>query len=258
MRAIHFFKHLLNTKTKYSVHSPFVFDFFTQVLEGKKSAIGADIETLRKKLCRSSLIVEYEDLGAGRGNNQPKLVQRSIGEIARNSARTRMEGEFLYRLCKHYQPQRCLELGTNLGISTLYQLRALGNSQFISLEGASVLFDMAQTHIHQFGLEADLRVGEFGELLDKLDLAQLSPDYVFIDGNHRYEATMEYFYRFLPHIAEGGLMIFDDIYWSAGMVKAWQEIIQQPEVSVSIDLFFFGLCFIRRKQQKEHFRFVLK
>ena len=49
-------------------------------------------------------------------------------------------------------------------------------------------------------------------------------------------------------------MIFDDIYWSVGMKKAWEEIKEYPEVTVTIDLFWIGLVFFRNDRVKEHFK----
>jgi hypothetical protein len=48
-------------------------------------------------------------------------------------------------------------------------------------------------------------------------------------------------------------MIFDDIYWSLGMKEAWQEIKAHKDVTVTIDLFWIGLVFVRKGQVKEDF-----
>jgi hypothetical protein len=48
-------------------------------------------------------------------------------------------------------------------------------------------------------------------------------------------------------------MVFDDIYWSEGMAAAWTEIKADPAVTVSIDLFHFGLVFFRKESPKENF-----
>ena len=51
--------------------------------------------------------------------------------------------------------------------------------------------------------------------------------------------------------------MFDDIYWSDGMQKAWKEICANKEVTLSLDLFKFGIVFFKTEnKQKEHF--VLK
>ncbi|RMG27766.1 MAG: class I SAM-dependent methyltransferase [Bacteroidetes bacterium] len=257
MKAFSFLRHLWRAQSSYRLHSPFVFDFYRQVLRGKASAVGAQIEALRRELARSGKLLAFEDLGAGSSGSGGGMVQRRLGQLARTSARRRAEGEFLHRLCRHYQPRTCLELGTNLGISMLYQLSALHNSRFISLEGAEPLLQLAREHARRFGLQPELVAGDFDHSLDQLDLHTLQPDYAFIDGNHRYEPTLRYFHRLLPAMADGSIMVFDDIYWSAGMARAWKAICAHPQVSVSIDLFSLGVCFIRRKQAKQHFHFLL-
>jgi len=40
------------------------------------------------------------------------------------------------------------------------------------------------------------------------------------------------------------------------MQKAWEKIYQDPQISISIDLFNVGIVFFRKKQPKQHF--VLK
>ncbi|MEZ4776160.1 MAG: class I SAM-dependent methyltransferase [Bacteroidia bacterium] len=212
------------------------------------------IELLRKAFQQRKQTIALTDFGAGKGGSGSGKTQRTLGQIARLSARRPREGNLLYRLCQHFQPGTCLELGTNMGISSLYQLAALKNSRFITLEGSSALAEIAQKNIEDFGFQAEVHVGEFSALLAKLDLSEIKPDYVFLDGNHRYEPTISYVQTILPHISPGGILILDDIYWSAEMKKAWETICALPEVTVSLDLFFMGICFIRRPQAKEHFR----
>jgi hypothetical protein len=38
------------------------------------------------------------------------------------------------------------------------------------------------------------------------------------------------------------------------MTKAWEEIKNHPTISISVDLFFFGIISFRKGQVKEHFK----
>ena len=79
-------------------------------------------------------------------------------------------------------------------------------------------------------------------------------DLVFFDGNHRYEPTIRYYRQLLPAVHEHTVLIFDDIHWSKEMEQAWDKIIKDPAVMLSIDLFFIGLVFFRKEQKvKQHF-----
>jgi predicted O-methyltransferase YrrM len=80
-----------------------------------------------------------------------------------------------------------------------------------------------------------------------------TPDLIYFDGNHRKEASLHYFEKLLPLVHNDSVFIFDDIHWSKEMEEAWEQIKAHPQVSVSIDTFYWGLVFFRKEQEKEHF-----
>lgn len=255
-RAARFLRHQFQAQGPMLLHSPFVYDFYRKVLRQPLTSDGEKVEALRRKLKKSGEVINLRDFGAGADNQGGKTAFRSIADIAGKSSRRRSEGELLMRICRHYQPKRCLEFGTNLGISSLYQLYGLDGGRFISMEGDPQLAAISGEHIRQFGLNAEIITGEFSEILDhKLSLPEYRPDYVFLDGNHQYASTLEYVRRLLPNMPENSIMILDDINWSEGMLSAWRKIVEHPEITVSIDLFFMGICFVKRPQAKEHFKF---
>jgi hypothetical protein len=79
-------------------------------------------------------------------------------------------------------------------------------------------------------------------------------DFILIDGNHSKTAILNYFKYCLPKMSNHSMMIFEDIYRSREMRSAWEEVKSNPEVSVTIDLFWMGLVFVRRAQRKEDFK----
>jgi hypothetical protein len=79
----------------------------------------------------------------------------------------------------------------------------------------------------------------------------------YIDGNHQYIPTMQYFRDLLKKSDENSFFIFDDIHWSAEMEKAWDEIKQDPAVTLTIDLFYIGLVFFR-KENKEPMHYTIR
>jgi len=96
--------------------------------------------------------------------------------------------------------------------------------------------------------------GDFTVTLPELFSKIETVDFVFIDGNHREEPTLQYFQQLLNHSTALTIFIFDDIHWSAGMEAAWQTIQQHPAVTLTVDLFFIGLVFINPDfKVKQHF-----
>jgi predicted O-methyltransferase YrrM len=248
--------HQTRGKGRHGIHSPFVYDFVTQVLPHRRSDTVNRIEALRRETAQRQDVVEIQDLGAGYGGHRKPVVQKRVSEVVRSSARGRQEGALLHRIVGHYRPKAGLELGTNLGFSTLYQVTAAPHSRWITIEGAPALADIALQHFARFGLtEVELVQGEFGSILEHgIDWAAFRPDYVLLDGNHRREPTLQYVEWLMPRVADGAMLVLDDIHWSAEMEQAWRTICTHPEVSVSMDLWHLGICTIRRPQAKEHFQ----
>ena len=255
-RAQAYLTYQRKAKTNLYIHSPFVFDLMEEVLNDKRHFYAFDaIEVLRRKLLSQHDEIEVADYGAG--SHKGKQKKRHINEIAKNAAIAPKYGQLLFRLIHYFKPQTILEMGTSLGISTLYQAKANQQSTIVSIEGCPQTSAWAATNLDI--LDANnvvLKTGKFVDVLPKVlkDYPQL--DCVFLDGHHQKEATLQYFHQLLPHFHENSILILDDIHWSKGMNEAWQEIIRHPQITVSIDLFQIGLLFFRKEQAKEHF--VLK
>jgi predicted O-methyltransferase YrrM len=237
----------------HGIHSPFVFDLYGEVLchDGAYYAFGP-IEELRHRLLHDKRTVEITDFGAGSRMQQTK--HRKIADLARFSAKPPKLAQLLFRLVNYFQPQTILEVGTSLGLTTAYLAAARQQVSVHTLEGCPRTASLAQVNFdHLHFPSISITTGEFGSTLpQKLEqLGQL--DFVFLDGNHRYEPTLHYFQACLAKRTENTVIVIDDIYWSAEMEKAWKEIRQHPEVMISIDLFWLGLVFFRKNQPKQHF-----
>ena len=248
-------KHQWRAQGNHLLHSPFVFDFYRHALKAKRSATVDAIAQFSKELKRDKRSLTRTDFGAGHGGKGGGTYESSVAETARRSSRRRKEGALLHNLVKYYQPKRLLELGTHLGISSLYQASALDDdAQLKTLEGDPALAALAREHIQQFDFQqVEVIEGAFTETLPSLQMETYKPDFVFLDGDHRYQPTMDYVHAILPHMPNESILILDDIYWSKGMAQAWEEVQTIPELTVTIDLFFFGVAFVKRPQKKQHF-----
>jgi predicted O-methyltransferase YrrM len=134
---------------------------------------------------------------------------------------------------------------------------ALQDSRFITIEGSGALVELAEQHFNAVGVKPEILQGEFMRVMES-QLSDVRFDYVFLDGNHRYQPTIDYVNWLLPRMSRTSILILDDVNWSDEMRRAWAEVITKPEVSVSLDLFFMGICFVKRNQAKEDFKFRLR
>ncbi|MCW3087162.1 MAG: Methyltransferase protein [Sediminibacterium sp.] len=238
----------------HGVHSPFVFDFITTVLNDDRQFYAyQSIEDLRQALLADDTELVIDDFGAG--SRVKKSNTRRIKEIAHSSLKPKKFGQLLFRIVDRYAPATILELGTSLGITTAYMAAAKGASNVITMEGATQIAAVAEKNFKKLNL-SNIRMvkGNFDETLPTTVQGIGTIDMAFIDGNHRYEPTLRYYRELLPAVHEYTVLIFDDIHWSREMEQAWDEIRNDQAVMLSIDLFFIGLVFFRKENKvKQHF-----
>lgn len=238
----------------HGIHSPFVFDFVTNVLNDKKKYACYDtIEGLRQKLKKNDTVIEVEDFGAGSG--VIKSNKRVIKDIANSSLKAKKFAQLLFRMVQYYRPKNVLELGTSFGITTAYLANGNNDVQVYTLEGASQIAAIAKNNFEQSGTNNIMLLqGDFAKTLPHLFSILNKVDFAFIDGNHRKEPTLEYFQQLLTHSGNNTILIFDDIHWSREMEGAWSAIRQHPAVTLTIDLFFIGIvCLQNDIKVKQHF-----
>lgn len=248
-----YLQYRLGSRNKHGVHSPFVYRLVTEVIDAKESFPEQQpIEALRNSLRKDERMLEIEDQGAG--SRVMKGRKRKVKDIARYSLKSKKYAFLLYRIVKYFQPENILELGTSFGITTLYMAAAQQHGRITTIEGNSKVAEIAAGSFDSMDRRDIVLINDSFENALPRYLEKNSPDLVFFDGNHSRESTLTYFRQCLQKIRNDSVFIFDDIYWSEGMKEAWKEIKEQEEVRVTVDLFFMGLVFFRKEQEKEHFK----
>ena len=248
----------LRSGNAHGLHSPFVFGLYTTVIrhDGLFGAYEA-IEARRQELLRSNASITVTDFGAGSHTGAGQV--RRVAAIARTAAKPPHLAQLLFRLVNHFQPATILELGTSLGLTTAYLAAADSRQRVITFEGCPNVAAVARETVETLGLSnVEIVTGNLDDTLVPTLTGLAAPvDFVFFDGNHRYEPTLRYFEQCLTRHTETSVFVFDDIHWSAEMERAWEAVKAHPAVTVTVDLFFVGLVFFRRNQPKQHFRLRL-
>ncbi len=254
--TLKYIKYLLSSSNAkgHGVHSPFVFDFITNVLIDKRQFYFYDsIEKIREKLFQNDTVLTLEDFGAG--SLLAKTNNRKISMIARSSLKPKKFSQLMFRIVNYYKTNTIIELGTSLGITSSYLASANLQGHLYTFEGAKQVAELARQHFKNFELNnITIIEGNFDDTLPPQLKMLKHVDLAFVDGNHRKEPTLFYFNQMLEKATEDSIFIFDDIHWSQGMEEAWTAIQQHPSVTLTIDLFFIGLVFFRKEQKvPQHF-----
>ncbi len=241
-----------NSIGKHGVHSPFVFDLMRQVFDKQDTFYAFDlIEKFRESLKLDNTILHIEDLGAGSKTNSSD--KRTVRQIIKSSSKAPKYGQLLFRLANYFEVDNIIELGTSLGISTLYLANSRRYSKIYTLEGSKEIAKKAKANFKKMKLNnIEIITGNFDAtltpLLDKLEKI----DFVFFDGNHKEKPTLQYFEKCLAKIHNNTIFVFDDIYWSQEMTNAWQTIKAHQKVTTTIDIFEMGIVFFKKELPKQN------
>lgn len=250
-RTRSYVQHWRKSQRLHGLHSPFLFELEKEVLDSTKQYyVFSKLEERRRELLDDHRLIEVTDLGAG--SKKLKSSKRKVSQIAKHSLKRPKYAQILFRLVNKAQPKTVVELGTSLGVSTLYLSQASSSASVHSVEGCPQIAGVAEEGFHLQGAKnIHLHVGDFAEVIPQLLHDLDSIDLLFIDGNHTYEATVENYQNFVPKLHHDSVVILDDIHWSDGMERAWIEIKGRPEVKVAVDLFEMGILFYQDGIEKQ-------
>ena len=231
----------------YGVHSPFVFDLITNVIEDRCGYYSYhDIALIRKQLTQNNTFIHY------------KGKRLKVKQAVRRYGISLKEGEFLFRLTNYFKPRTILAIGSSLGLTPLYLTRYDSTVQCMTLESEP---DFAEIAAHLLSKETNpslqIRTGAYHESVP--DSIQQFPriDCIFTDKNVGISDLDGFFNQCLPSIHDHTFYVLAGIRSSSERYHYWQQISQHPKVTVAIDLFQMGLLFFQPKLHKRVYRTIL-
>jgi predicted O-methyltransferase YrrM len=237
----------LDAVDEHSLHSPFFFDFYTRVVKKRSSDNRFEnAETLRKKLLQDTRILTDDDPGSGSSQN------RSIASIAKHSLTPQHLSIIYDATIDFFKAKNIIELGTSLGINSLY-LASKKERSVVTFEGSKEVSEIARLTF-EFAKATNIQLveGNIDQTLRPYVESVRKTDFILLDANHRYEPTIRYFNVLIPRLHEGSVVIIDDIHYSVEMERAWKELMNHKLVYGSADLFRCGILFFDPSLNKQH------
>lgn len=213
---------MLQRKSKYKVHSPFVYDFMTKVLYDKGT--NRDYDTM----LRISRLLD--------GKKFPTRARRK-------------EARLLYRLVNYLEPEAVVSFGTLSALNTT--ALALGNLQ------TKVYLDHSADFLETMNSMGVVNVNLLRrDKPEREQLERLTLDFVFFGLNDFGEDTWNKLEEALTQANEETVLIFEGIHHSNRTEAAWEAIVADEDVTLSIDVYTLGIVFFREGVEKQEF--VLK
>lgn len=201
----------------HGIHSPFVFNFITKVIEEKDPYYAYDdisgfLETL----------------------HFPVDEDNKVNKLS-------------FKTANHFNAKKILELGSGEGINTLYITSVSLNSESVCVETDPEKREKAQELYNKWNREIYLTSEEF----PKLDFF---PDCIFLNLRN-YNADKERFIPYLlSHVNENSFIFIDGIRTNRKQQMLWKQLIRHEEVILSLDLFHVGILFFDKRFYKRNYK----
>jgi predicted O-methyltransferase YrrM len=140
---------------------------------------------------------------------------------------TKAEAEFIYVLLKQTGIKKTLEIGLAYGCSAAYIIAASESQHHaIDKEQSKIWKNLGIENLEMLNLDHHLKLQEdwSHNALPKLLSQGLNFDFVFIDGDHKFDGIMNDFYYVDLLLNENGYVLFDDLWMKATQIVVnWME-----------------------------------
>lgn len=181
----------------------------------------------------------------GRNRGVPGLVDFVMGNHFFKAGQVRSELTALGEILSERRPERALEIGTARGGTLLFLTRlASSHATIVSADlpggdfggGYSAKQKRYYQHFARRKQRLHLLQGDShsADMLERVGNALRGQplDYLFIDGDHRYEGVKSDFEMYGPMVRKGGMIAFHDIVTGSshavgGVPRFWSEIKEQ-------------------------------
>jgi 16S rRNA G966 N2-methylase RsmD len=238
-----------------------VFDLACAVLEDERWFYAfRDVEGVRQKMLASKGVLQITP--ARQSNDPANAVEsksQSVRSLARESSVSAKVGQILFRLANQLQPRTMLELGTSIGIGTMYLASAARAARFTGLEVNSGIAGVARINLEQLGFKKNIKVVD-GDLEQNLLIALKEleqPDFIFFNGSDSPEKTLRSFETSLTFAHLKTAFVFHQTHGTKEMLEVWTKIKAHPRVTLSLDFFKISLVFIDPDfREKQHLKIL--
>lgn len=235
------FYRFLRFRKGFGVHSPFAFNLITNVIEEKYPYYSYErIDIVRRQLLQNGALLGTTGMSVGRATAKFGI--------------RKSHGQLLFRLANYFKPKQILQIGTGMGLSTLYLTAYSSHVHCIALEEDPGQAEWTHWCLERMGKRnVKVKQGSYDSLLSNT-LAHLGTvDFLFFNVPEKAEALYSYFEMSLEHIQPGTVLLIEEIRKSQMMENFWYQVKAHPAVVVTFDLYHLGLVFFNKKMYRKDY-----
>ena len=217
-----YLKYLLQRKTEFSVHSPFVYDFMKKVLY---------------------------DRGTNRDYDLMLRISRLLDGRKFSTRSRRKQARLLYRLVRYMEPETVLTFGQLSALNT--SALALGNLQ------TKVYLEQSADFLETLNSMGVVNVSLIRRDVDEEEqFERLNTGFVYYALDDFGDDTWNNIEEGFGEVDEDTVLVFEGIHHSHHTEVAWEAVKANEDITLSMDLYSLGIVFFREGIEKQDF--VLK
>ena len=247
---------LLFCRGGHGVHSPFVFDLITTVIEEQRHYYCyKQIHSVRLQLLQ----------------DQQKVMLRnrlmSIKKAIATDCFTESEDRLLFRLSNRFRPKTIYVEGSRFGLTPLYLTSYAKDSACIVIEPEPTIAVVAREQLKKYAWASVEIYSEAIALPPQLDFIVWGASFhtnksgasALLSDEKRNEKalTMANFERFLSSIGEHSIMVITGINASIANKKVWNALCTHSKVTVTFDFYRFGIVFFNPRYHQKTYKTIV-
>ena len=221
----------------HGVHSPFVYDLITTVIEEKKPYYCYErLSAIRKQLEKNSTRIDLD------------YCVYMVNDVLKKHCLTEHEDQLLFRLANRFQPKNTYVIGSDMGLALLYLTSWSEYANCIVFEPHQSMAHFACEIVDKYSSASiDIRVFHDTEIEkdEKIDFIVLNSPF-----------CEEVYKIFLRHINDNSIMVVTGINDSQKNRNTWKAVCSDPKVTVTIDLFSIGIASFNPKLPRKTYKSI--
>ena len=235
LKRLQFYLKASNSKG-HGTHSPLVYHFITEILNDTRNFYAyQEIDALKNKLISDKRKINISG------------KETSVSSFVKTSLPTKYN-QLLFRMVAYYKPSYILEIGSSLGITTAYLASPDKKKGVHTIESNEPLAIISLQTVSSLALpNTSQSIGNIRKPFSEIPERK----YGFILINHPNWESEEQIKDIFSIVEEDAIVIFVGINKNAETKLVWNHLISNLNKSISVNLFNFGIIFLKKEVLKK-------
>jgi predicted O-methyltransferase YrrM len=163
-------------------------------------------------------------------------------------------GALLFRLTVYLRPKSILQVGTSLGLSSLFLASTRPGLRCFALEPVAQIAAVTRMICERADLTAvTVRTGHYADMLPDVLHTMETIDLLYLNGRYEHiEDARQVWALCLPFLEDNAVIVCEGLR-RASIRHLWKELCAHPQVTATIDLFSLGIAFVSPKLHKKNY-----